>query len=303
MVLVWLYQVEVLAFTLRETILAVELDLGCDHRVVASHALYTGDGVTRLQHGAVPPVRVVEGLLTLPWVDDGVVTADERVALHNPHQLLCWVVEVQLDLVGRACDRLATCELQLLDQVLVGDLGEAAALISIQVDVVYVEGSRDQARLGHAIADHVGVGCVAVVPAEVVQAVELEPDLHLVVLQSNQREGQARVAAEPELQRDVQSVLRGALQHLGRCVWLGVGGARLVAILTTLNQQVGQLWDIADHLGVTGLLTRGLGQLIPDLEPVTVVLVDLLTTDLNVDVVDQVVANPVEPAELGTRAI
>ena len=32
-------------------------------------------------------------------------------------------------------------------------------------------------------------------------------------------------------------------------------------------------------------------------------LVDLLAADLELDVVDEVVANPVEPAELGTRAV
>jgi hypothetical protein len=38
-------------------------------------------------------------------------------------------------------------------------------------------------------------------------------------------------------------------------------------------------------------------------EPVTIVLVNALTTDLELDGLDQVVANPVEPAELSTRTI
>ena len=70
-----------------------------------------------------------------------------------------------------------------------------------------------------------------------------------------------------------------------------------------MDEQVDEFWDVTDHLGVTGLLTWLLGEFIPDVEPVTVVLIDLLTTDLNVDIVDQVVANPVEPAELGTAAV
>ena len=79
--------------------------------------------------------------------------------------------------------------------------------------------------------------------------------------------------------------------------------ARVVAALTALNNQVRQGGHVAHHLGVARLETRLLRQLVPDLEPVTVVLVNLLTADLYVDVVDEVVSNPVEPAELRTRAV
>jgi len=39
------------------------------------------------------------------------------------------------------------------------------------------------------------------------------------------------------------------------------------------------------------------------MHPVTIVLVDALATDFNLNVVDQVVTNPVQPTELSTRAI
>jgi len=123
-----------------------------------------------------------------------------------------------------------------------------------------------------------------------------------VVLERNERQLQTRVAVEPELEGHVQRVLRRAVAHLLG----GVGLARaapVVAALTTLDEQVRQLGHIAHHLGVARLETRLLRQLVPDLEPVTVVLVDLLSADLDVDVVDEVVANPVEPAELRTRAV
>lgn len=305
MVLVGLHQVEVLALALGETVVAVQLHLGGHHRVLAGHTLHAGHGVARLQHGAIPPVGVVERLLALPGVDHGVLAGHEAVALHNPHQLLGGVVEVQLDLVGAGSHGLGAGELQLLDQVLVAHLGEAAALISVQVDVVHIQGGGHQTTLGHAVADHVGVGGagVAVVPAQVAQLVELQPHLHLVVLQGDQGQSQTRVAAEPELQRDVQSVLRGTLAHLGAGVGLVVGHAVSVAVLTALHQQVHQLRHIAHHLGVTGLFAGLLGQLVPDVQPVTVVLVDLLSADLQVHVVDQVVAHPVQPAELSTAAV
>ncbi len=303
-VLVGLHLVEIAALAHLEPVVAVQLEQRCDHGVLARHALHTGHGVARLQHTAVPPVAEVEGLLTLPGVDDGVVARHERVALHNPHQLLTGVVEVQLQLVGRAGDALRTRELQGLDQVLVADLGELAALVRVQVDVVHIQRRRLQVGRGHAVADGVQVArdLGRDVPAQVAQVVELQVDAHLVVLQRNQGQSQTRVAAEPELQGDVQRVGRRAVQGLVRGVGLATR-AVIVAALTALHQQVGQLRDVAHHLGVAGLLAGLLGQLIPDVQPVAIVLVNALATDLNLHGLDQVVANPVEPAELGTRAV
>ena len=299
-VLVGLHQVEVATLTLVKSVVAVELNLGGDDRVGAGHALNTRDRVAGLQDGAVEPVRVVEGLLALVGARDGRVARHERIALDNPDKLLGGVVEVELDLVGGARDGLAARELELLDQVLVGDLGEAAALIRVEVDVVDVEGGGDQAGRGDTGGDRLGRRAVE---AQVLDLVELEPDLDLVVLEGDQGEGEARVAVEPELEGDVQGVLGRAVADLGGGAGLGVGGAVRVARLTALDDQVDEGGNVANHLGVARLLTGLLGELVPDLEPVTVVLVDLLAANLNVDVVDQVVANPVEPAELGAAAV
>ena len=300
-VLEGLHQVEVASITLREPVVAVELDLGCHDGVLAGKALNTGHGVARLQNGAVPPVGVVKGLLSLPGSNDGVIARHEGITLHNPHKLLARVVEVQADLVGTGGHRLATGELELLDQVLVGDLGETTTLISVQVDVVDVEGGRNNAGGGHTVAGGVARAS-GHVPAQVLDVVELQVDLDLVVLEGNQRESQTRVAVEPELERDVESVLRGAGESLIGGVGLTLGTV-IVAALATNHQKVHQLRYIANHVGITGLLARLLGELIPDLKPVTVVLVDLLATNLKLNGVDQVVANPVEPTELSTRAI
>jgi len=120
------------------------------------------------------------------------------------------VVEVQLQLVGRGGDGLTASELQDVDQVLVRDLGELAAFISVQVDVINVQRGSSQTALADTVANSVGVGGVGVVPAQVVQGIELHVDADLVVLEGDQRESQTRVAAKPELQRDVQGVHRGA---------------------------------------------------------------------------------------------
>ena len=214
------------------------------------------------------------------------------------------MVEVELELVGRGGDGLTARELEGLDEVLVGDLGELTTLIRVEVDVVDVEGRSLEVGGGHAVADGVVVGgdLRGDVPAEVAEVVELEVDADLVILEGDQGEGEARVAAEPELERDVESVGRGAVDVLLGGVGL-TAGAVIVARLATLNKEVGQHGHIAYHLGVAGLLAGLLRELIPDVEPVAVVLVDALTTDLNLHGLDEVVANPVEPAELRARAV
>ncbi len=302
-VLVRLDLVEVAAFTDLEAIVAVELDERSNDGVAAGHALNTGDGVARLEDRAVPPVREVEGLLALPGVDHIGVARHEGVALDNPDELFAGVVEVELELVGGGSDGLTASELEDVDEVLVGDLGELAALIGIEVDVVDVERRGNQVGSGDAIADHVHVGVLgSIVELEVADIVERQVDAHLVVLEGDQRQSQTRVAAEPELQRDVQSVLRGAVLDLVGRVGL-TRHAVIVASLTALNDQVRELGNVANHLGVTGLLTRLLGELIPDVEPLTVVLVNALTADLELNLLDEVVADPVEPAELSARAV
>ena len=55
------------------------------------------------------------------------------------------MVEVELDLVVGGGHRLVARELELLNEVLVGDLGEAATLVRVEVDVIYVEGRGDEA--------------------------------------------------------------------------------------------------------------------------------------------------------------
>ena len=205
-VLVGLDKVEVGTLANREAVVAVELEERRDNGVLAGHALDARDGVARLQDGAIPPIGVVEGLLTLVGADDGVVAAREGVALDNPDELLARVVEVELELVGTGGDGLAARELEDIDEVLVADLGELAALIRVEVDVVDVEGGRRKAGVGDTVADGVGVRARGLVPAEVVERIELEVDAHLVVLEGNEGERETRVAAEPELQGHVQGV-------------------------------------------------------------------------------------------------
>jgi len=231
--------VEVAALANLEAIVAVELEKGRDDGVLAAHALDARNGVARLEHRAVPPVREVEGLLALPLVDIGVIARHIRIALDDPHKLLARVVEVELELVSRARDRLLARELERLDEVLVGDLGELAALVRVEVDVVNIERGGNKVGVVDAVADRVVVRreLGRDIPAEVVDRVELKVDADLVVLEGDEGERKTRVAAEPELEGDVERVLRRAgkllLAHVGLA-----GSAVVVAGLTALDEEV-----------------------------------------------------------------
>jgi len=89
------------------------------------------------------------------------------------------------------------------------DLGELATLIRVQVDVIYIEGGSSQTALANTVTNSVGVSGVGVVPAQVVQGIKLHIDADLVVLEGNEGKSQTRVAAEPELEGNVQGVHGG----------------------------------------------------------------------------------------------
>ncbi len=238
-------------------------------------------------------VGVVERLATVDLADEGRLVArvravDERVALAHPHELLHRVVKVELDLVARARDRLGTRELQLLDEVLVRLLGKAAALLRVQVDIVNVQ-RRGSERLHRR-------GRRALVVHAVDPLLELHIDAHLVVLERDERDRQTRVAAEPELQRDVQRLGGRAGTGRARVRQLGAG-ARGVQRITPAVLHEHQVVRVADHVIQTLDRARVLRELRPDLHPVAVLAVDALTAHLELHHLDQTVTDVVQPTE------
>jgi hypothetical protein len=109
-------------------------------------------------------------------------------------------------------------------------------------------------------------------------------------LKSDQGKSKSRVAAEPELKRDEQSSLlsgkRGIITGVRKRELVSVGG-------TSANIGTG------NHDLVTFPVTLGLGELVPDVEPVAVVLVDSLTTDFNLYGLDELVSNPISVGVCG----
>ena len=248
---------------------------------------------------SIDGVGVVEGLSTEETVEGAArlerrAVVDVLVGLDNPDKLLNGVVKVKLDLVGRRTDGLITGELKLLDEVLVGVLGHTPTLIGVEEDVVDVEGSGDEglvvsrgnldgtsAQAGHS-------------PQALLNGADIKVDLDLVVLKSDKGEGQTGVAAEPELKGDIKG-------GLGESIAGSANLARSVSIARAINVvkggvgDEGQLGSVSDHLEVTALLLGRHGKLVPDVHPVSVLTVDALATDLNLNLRDELLTGEVKP--------
>jgi hypothetical protein len=108
----------------------------------ATEGMYS---VRKYIHG----ISVVERLGTHELVEvvattEGSAVIYMSIRLDNPQELLAGVVEVELNLVRRRTNGLITGELELLNEVLVGVLGHASALISVKENIVDIEGSSDE---------------------------------------------------------------------------------------------------------------------------------------------------------------
>jgi len=117
-----------------------------------------------------------------------------------------------------------------------------------------------------------------------------------VVLERDERDRKTRVAAEPELERDVERA-RGCAGTGGAGVReLGARARRIKRIATTILHQH-EVVGVADHVVERLNSANVLGELGPDLHPVTILTVNALTTDLELNRLDETVTDVVEPAE------
>jgi hypothetical protein len=354
MVLVRLDNIEVRALALRETVLAVKLKLGSDHRVLtpAMHIksslgknessgirhgrtggitggiadledTITGDEggsargssiITESMDGirkSINSIGIIERLGTKSLEKSltalkGSTVINVSIGLHNPDKLLTGVVEVKLDLVGGRTHRFITSELHLFDEVLVGILGHLAALVGIKEDIVNVQRSSNK-RLLVCGADRLGTRGTSKVldgPEALANGAEINVNLDLVVLEGNKGKSKSGIAAKPELKRHVKGSLRKSITgsaHLGRSTGSSTR-ARHVGKPRISN--IGKLGSVSDHLVVASLLLLREGKLIPDMHPITVLTVNALTTNLNLNLGNELLTDEVQPTGIdGTRSI
>jgi len=224
------------------------------------------------------------------------------VRLDNPDKLLHRVVEVKLDLVAGRTNGLVTSELNLLDEVLMRVLCHTTALISVKEYVVNVERSSYEGLVvcsgrldGAGISARKGGDS----PEALINRTDVKVDADLVVLKSDKRKSKSRVAAVPELERHVKGGLR---KSVARSAYLArsAGIARSIDVSERRISDVGKLGGVANHLVVSTLLFLGKSKLVPDVHVVTVLAINALATNLDLNLSDHLLSREIKPAsELG----
>jgi hypothetical protein len=283
--------------------------VGEEARCVDVRAGGLGNGVVRSEgHDGVGEgidgVGVVERLCAEKAVEDGTplegrAVVNVLVGLDDPDELLNGVVKVELDLVGRRADGLITGELKLLDEVLVGVLGHTSALIGVEEHVVNIEGSGDEGLVvgGGDLGGGGGVVEAGHGPQALLNGADIKVNLDLVVLKSDEGEGQTGVTAEPELEGDIEGGLGESIAG-GANLARSVGIARAINVVEGGVGDEGELAGVADHLEVTALLFGGHSELVPDVHPVAVLAVNALATDLNLNLRDELLTGEIEPTSV-----
>ena len=290
----------------------LEQTSGVDERSRARDGIRAAEGMDGIREG-INGVSVVEGLGAEGLVEG--VSGNQRravvnvgIRLNDPEKLLARVVEVELDLVGGGSNGLVSGELELLEQVLVGVLRHLPALISVKEDVVNVEGGRNKGLLvgrGDRHRARRGVDGVNR-PEALADGAEIKVDLDLVVLKGNQGEGKSRVPAEPELEGHVERGLREGVAGSANLGGRARGSAGSLNAGEGGVRDVGELGGVSNHLEVPTLLLGGERDLVPDVHPVSVLAINALSADLNLNLGDELLADEVHPAginALGARRV
>jgi hypothetical protein len=289
--------------------------------VVSGNGVGTTESMDGVGEG-VNGISVVEGLGTQNLEEESVAhkgraVVDVLIGLDNPNQLLDGVVEVELDLVGGRTDRLVTGELELSNQVLVGVLGHSAALISVQEDIVNVEGGSNQrlvvgdggrdslsgGELGGLTSSGVGVAAQGSdSPQALINRTNIKVNLDLVVLKGDQGKSKTGVGAKPELKGNIEGSLRKGVTG-GTHLAGSLGVARTINISEGGIGDEGELSGVTNHLEVTTGLLGGHGELVPDVHPVTILAVNALTTNLNLNLSDELLSGEIQPTGINTRVV
>jgi hypothetical protein len=117
-----------------------------------------------------------------------------------------------------------------------------------------------------------------------------------VVLKGDQRERKSRVTAEPELKWDIEGGLRKSVSGSANLRRSSGSSTRSVDVGEGRFGDVGELGGVSNHLVVTTLLFGRKGHLVPDVHPVTILAVNSLTSNLDLDLGDELLSNIIQPA-------
>jgi hypothetical protein len=129
-------------------------------------------------------------------------------------------------------------------------------------------------------------------PQALINRADIKINLDLVVLESNQRQSKTGVGAKPKLERDVQSGLRESISG-GANLAGSQGVARAINLRERGVSDEGKLGGVTNHLEVSTLLLSSHCELVPNVHPVTILTVNSLTTDLNLNLSNELLTGEI----------
>jgi hypothetical protein len=181
-----------------------------------------------------------------------------------------------------------------------GVLGHLSALIGIQEDEINVDRCGNERLLvssGDRLRTRSGSERLNS-PQALANRSEVNVDLDLVVLESNQRKSQTRVSAKPEEEWDIKSGLGEGIAGSANLTGSSGGRARSVDVGESHVGNVGKLSGVSNHLIITSLLLSRHSELIPDVHPVTILAVNSLASNLNLDLGKQLLTGVIQPTSI-----
>jgi hypothetical protein len=139
-------------------------------------------------------------------------------------------------------------------------------------------------------------------PQALINRSDIKVDLDFVVLESNKRKGKTRVGAEPELKRNVKGSLRKSVTGSANLTG-SQGVARGLNIRERGISDEGKLSGVTNHLEVSTLLLRSHSELIPDVHPVTILTINSLTTNLDLNLGNELLTGVIQPTGIDTGVL
>ena len=177
-------------------------------------------------------------------------------------------------------------------------LGHSSAFISIKEDVINVKRSSNQRlRISLLISKITGTTERSNSPQALINGAKIKVNLDLVVLKSNQRKSKTRVGTEPELKRNVKSSLGKSIARSTHLTDTSIETGAVNIFKLRVSDE-GKLGSITNHLEVTTLLLGTDSQLVPDVHPVTILSVNTLATNLNLNLGDKLLTREIQPTSV-----
>ena len=193
-------------------------------------------------------------------------------------------------------------------------LRESSSLVSVQENIVNIKRCSNQRlivcnccwnSLSNSILTTNCICCRCVAtegcnsPQALINRTDIKVDLDFVVLEGNQRKSQTGVCAKPELKWDVKCCFWKSVSWCANLSWRN-RVARSINLSERRICDEGKLGCVTNHLEITALLFSSHCKLGPDVHPVTILAINSLTSNFNLNLSNKLLSWVIQPTSIDT---